>query len=57
MFERFALFINISISGNSITDNLLFLFRNIQVDARFWTENQCEKNYCIHKKFEFIQSK
>lgn len=31
MLERFALFTNISVSDNSIIDNALFLFRNIQV--------------------------
>lgn len=31
MLERFALFTNISVNDNSIIDNALFLFRNIQV--------------------------
>lgn len=31
MLERFALFTNISVSDNSIIDNAIFLFRNIQV--------------------------
>lgn len=51
MLERFALFTNISVSDNSIIDNALFLLRNIQVAF----EGQCERNYCIHKKIEFIQ--